>query len=49
MRVAGRHAAAVVDAGVVAVPTGPARQHDRPCSSRLDRSAVRDADIDARV
>src|SRR5205814_1735013 len=39
--VAGRHPAAMIDAGVVAVAAGPGGQHDGPRSGSVDRSAVR--------
>src|SRR6266540_373780 len=47
MGVARREAAAVVDAGVVAVAPGPAREHDRPRGGRVDRSSVGNADVDS--
>src|SRR5207248_9396231 len=49
MGIAGRHAAAVVDAGVVAVATDPAGEHDGAGRGRVDRRSVRDADVDTRV
>src|SRR2546425_10196612 len=49
MRVAGRDAATVVDAGVIAVAANPAGDRDRAAPGGADRRAGRDPDIDARV
>src|SRR5205814_576300 len=46
MRVAGRKATAVVDAGVVPVPPGPPGQDDGAGSRRMNRGPVRHADVD---
>src|SRR5437588_6629359 len=47
--VAGRHPAAMVDTGVVAVAADPACKDDRPGRGSVDRRSVGDADVDSGV
>src|SRR5918992_228574 len=49
MRIAGREAAAVVDAGVVAIAADPAGDHDRAGGRGANRRPGGDGDVDALV